>query len=55
MSDLEALDLGDRRFDIVFAVRVRLFHVARERAEAHVAPWLAPGATVRSFSDAPGA
>ena len=47
---LEDLDLGDRRFDLVFAVRVGLFH-RDERAHALVAPWLAPGARVRAFYD----
>lgn len=55
VGELEALDLGDRRFDIVFAARVRLFHVEPERAEACVAPWLAPGGAVRAFYDTPGA
>ncbi len=54
VGDLEALDLGDRRFDIVFAARVRLFHTDPERAEACVAPWLAPGGVVRAFYDTPG-
>jgi ubiquinone/menaquinone biosynthesis C-methylase UbiE len=51
---LEALDLGDRRFDLVFAVRVRAFHADLERARALVEPWLAPGARLRSFMDSPG-
>ena len=50
---LEDLDLGDRRFDKVFAVRVGLFHREPERAHALVEPWLAPGAIVRAFSDPP--
>lgn len=50
---LEDLDLGARRFDLVFAVRVGLFHREPERARALVAPWLAPGATVRAFFDTP--
>ena len=54
VGDLEALDLGDRRFDIVFAARVRLFHTDPERAEACVAPWLAPGGVARAFYDTPG-
>ncbi len=54
VGDLEALDLGDRRFDIVFAARVRLFHTEPERAEACVAPWLASGGVVRAFYDTPG-
>ena len=37
------LDLGERRFDKVFAVRVGLFHREPERARALVEPWLAPG------------
>ena len=51
---LEDLDLGDRRFDRVFAVRVRLFHTEPERARALVEPWLAPGGGVRAFYDTPG-
>lgn len=50
---LEDLDLGDRRFDLVFAVRVRLFEREPERARALVEPWLAPGGEVRSFFDPP--
>lgn len=50
---LENLDLGDRRFDKVFAVRVGLFHREPERAHALVERWLAPGGTVRSFFDPP--
>ena len=50
---LEDLDLGDRRFDTVFAVRVGLFHREPERARALVEPWLAPGATVSAHFDPP--
>jgi ubiquinone/menaquinone biosynthesis C-methylase UbiE len=50
---LEDLDLGERRFDLVFAVRVRLFEREPERARALVEPWLAPGGDLRSFFDAP--
>ena len=50
---LDALDLGERRFDLVFAVRVRAFHIDLERARTLVAPWLAPAARVRSFMDSP--
>jgi ubiquinone/menaquinone biosynthesis C-methylase UbiE len=53
VAELEALDLGERRFDLVFAVRVGLFHREPERAQALVAPWLAPGGTVASFFDPP--
>jgi len=50
---LEDLGLGERRFDLVFAVRVGLFHREPARAEALVAPVLAPGGRVRSFYDPP--
>lgn len=32
VAELEALDLGNRRFDTIFAVRVGLFHRDRDRA-----------------------
>jgi len=50
---LEDLDLGERQFDKVFAVRVGLFDRERERAHLLVDPWLAPGGTVRAFFDPP--
>lgn len=50
---LEELDLGDRHFDIIFAVRVGLFHREPERARALVEPWLTPGGTVQAFFDTP--
>jgi ubiquinone/menaquinone biosynthesis C-methylase UbiE len=53
VAELEALDLGDRRFDLVFAVRVGLFHREPERADALLRPWLAPGGRVLSFFDPP--
>jgi ubiquinone/menaquinone biosynthesis C-methylase UbiE len=53
VASLEDVDLGDRRFDVVFAVRVRLFEQQPERAERLVAPWLAPGGQLRSFFDPP--
>jgi ubiquinone/menaquinone biosynthesis C-methylase UbiE len=53
VADLEDLDLGDRRFDVVFAVRVGLFHREPDRAEALVRPWLAPGGRMLSFFDPP--
>ena len=37
------LDLGDRRFDKIFAVRVGLFHREPERARQLAERWLAPG------------
>jgi ubiquinone/menaquinone biosynthesis C-methylase UbiE len=50
---LEELDLGDRRFDKVFAVRVGLFHREPERARALVEPYLAPGGRILSSFDPP--
>jgi ubiquinone/menaquinone biosynthesis C-methylase UbiE len=53
VASLEDLDLGDRRFDKVFAVRVGLFHRDPERARGMVARWLAPGGAVFAFFDSP--
>ena len=53
VASLEDVDFGDRRFDLVFAVRVGLFHREPERAHALVEPWLAPGGRVRAFFDPP--
>jgi ubiquinone/menaquinone biosynthesis C-methylase UbiE len=53
VADLEDLDLGPREFDVVFAVRVGLFHREPARARALVAPWLAPGGRVQAFYDTP--
>ncbi len=41
VSDLESLDLGEERFDKVFAMRVRIFHDEPERARELVGKWLA--------------
>ena len=53
VARLEDLDLGGRRFDRVFAVRVGLFHREPDRARALVEPWLAPGGTVAAVFDEP--
>jgi ubiquinone/menaquinone biosynthesis C-methylase UbiE len=53
VATLEDLDLGDRRFDKIFAVRVGLFHRDPERAHGLVEPWLAPGGSVLAFFDPP--
>ncbi len=53
IASLEDMNLGDRRFDLVFAVRVGLFHREPDRAHALVRPWLAPGGRVLSFFDVP--
>lgn len=53
VMDLEGLELGERRFELVFAVRVGLFHREADRARRLVEPWLAPGGTVHAFFDTP--
>ena len=53
VAELEDLNLGERRFDKIFAVRVGLFHLERGRAHALVKPWLAPGGTVTTVFDPP--
>jgi ubiquinone/menaquinone biosynthesis C-methylase UbiE len=53
VASLEDLDLGDRRFDKIFAVRVGLFHRDPERARSLVERWLAPGGAVFVFYDPP--
>jgi ubiquinone/menaquinone biosynthesis C-methylase UbiE len=54
VAELEDLRLGDRAFDLVFAVRVGLFHREPARARALVEPWLADGGRVLVFYDTPG-
>jgi ubiquinone/menaquinone biosynthesis C-methylase UbiE len=53
VATLEDLDLGDRRFDKIFAVRVGLFHREPERARGLVERWLAPGGELFVFFDLP--
>jgi ubiquinone/menaquinone biosynthesis C-methylase UbiE len=53
VADLEDLHLGERRFDLVFAVRVGLFHRDPVRARGLVEPWLADGGRLEAFYDAP--
>jgi ubiquinone/menaquinone biosynthesis C-methylase UbiE len=53
VATLEELDLGDRRYDKIFAVRVGLFHREPDRARALAECWLAPGGAVFAFFDAP--
>jgi ubiquinone/menaquinone biosynthesis C-methylase UbiE len=53
VATLEDLDLGERRFDKIFAVRVGLFHRAPERARALAERWLAPGGKLFVFYDRP--
>jgi len=54
VGELETIDLGERRFDTIFAVRVGLFHREPDRAKALAERWLAPGGgAVRAFFDVP--
>jgi ubiquinone/menaquinone biosynthesis C-methylase UbiE len=53
IANLEDMDLGDRRFDKIFAVRVGLFHREPERARALAERWRAPGGAVYAFFDEP--
>jgi ubiquinone/menaquinone biosynthesis C-methylase UbiE len=55
VARLEELDLGARRFDLIFAVRVGLFHREPQRAHALVAPYLAPGGRIHTIFDPPSA
>jgi len=50
---LEELDLGDRRFDVVLAVRVGLFHRDPQRAGALVEPWFEPDGRLHAIFDPP--
>jgi ubiquinone/menaquinone biosynthesis C-methylase UbiE len=53
VGDIEVVDLGDRRFDTIFAVRVGLFHREPDRAKALASKWLARGGTIHAFYDTP--
>ena len=55
LARLEDLDLGDRRFDKIFAVRVGLFDREPDRAHSIVRRWLTPGGTVLAVFDPPSA
>jgi cyclopropane fatty-acyl-phospholipid synthase-like methyltransferase len=50
---LEDVDLGERRFDAILAVRVGLFHREPERARALAERWLAPGGRLVVEHDLP--
>ena len=53
VAELERLELGERRFDTILAVRVGLFYREPERAHALAERWLAPGGSVQAFFDPP--
>lgn len=54
VASLEAAELGDERFDKVFAMRVRLFHDAPAEAERLARRWLAPRGRLFVEYDEPG-
>jgi Methyltransferase domain len=54
VAALEELELGQRRFDKIFAVRVASFTASRERAHELAERWLAPGGAVSALLDSPG-
>jgi ubiquinone/menaquinone biosynthesis C-methylase UbiE len=53
VGSLEELDLAERRFEIIFAVRVGLFHREPERAHELARRWLAPGGSIAASFDEP--
>jgi ubiquinone/menaquinone biosynthesis C-methylase UbiE len=53
VAALEDLDLGERRFAKISAMRAGLFHREPDRAHRLAAPWLAPGGKARAFFDPP--
>lgn len=52
-ADLETMDLGSRRFDIVFAVRVGLTDREPDRAVELLRRWMKPNGRLRVFYDRP--
>ena len=55
LAELETLDLGNRQFDKIFALRVRLFHDEPDRAHALASRWLAPTGQLFVEYDVPAA
>jgi len=53
VATLEEVDLGERRFDKIFAIRVGLFHRDPGCAYGIANQWLAPGGAVLAFFDQP--
>jgi ubiquinone/menaquinone biosynthesis C-methylase UbiE len=53
VSDFETFDPGERRFDLIFAARVGIFHREPQRARSIAAAWLAPGGRIEAFYDEP--
>jgi ubiquinone/menaquinone biosynthesis C-methylase UbiE len=53
VAALEDLDLGDQRFDKIFAVRVGIFRDDPDRARGLAERWLARGGALFVFADSP--
>jgi ubiquinone/menaquinone biosynthesis C-methylase UbiE len=53
LGELESLDLGSRRFDVVFAARVGLTVREPERARSALSRWLEPHGRLHVFYDTP--
>jgi len=53
VMNLEEMELGERRFDTIFAVRVGLFHREPDRAHGLAERWLTPGGKVVAHFDPP--
>jgi len=53
LGHLETIDLGDRQFDKILAVRVRIFHSDPQRARALAERWLKPGGRLFIYYDEP--
>jgi cyclopropane fatty-acyl-phospholipid synthase-like methyltransferase len=53
VASLEDADLGERRYDTIFAVRVAIFHRQPALAHALAERWRAPGGRVRTVFDEP--
>jgi ubiquinone/menaquinone biosynthesis C-methylase UbiE len=53
LGSLEELDLGNRRFDKIFAIRVGIFLRQPDHARSTVEKWLAPEGKLFIFFDPP--
>jgi ubiquinone/menaquinone biosynthesis C-methylase UbiE len=53
VGSLEEIDLRNRRFDVIFAVRVALFHRDPDRARRLASTWLERGGRILAFYDPP--
>jgi ubiquinone/menaquinone biosynthesis C-methylase UbiE len=53
VGSLEEIDLAERRFGLIFAVRVGLFHRDPDRARRLASKWLEPGGRILAFYDSP--